>query len=62
MFSGFYSETALEQMLNVVLNWAKQMITDTCAAHIKQSVHVELWVQRDIADSTHLLLAFLGER
>lgn len=47
-------------MLYVVLNWAKRMITDTCAAHIKRCLHVELSVQMEMANVTHLPLLSFG--
>lgn len=46
-------------MLYVILNWAKQMIT--CAAYIKQSLHVELQGQTGMADPTDLLLHSFGD-
>lgn len=51
---------AWEQMLYVVLNWAKRMITDTCAAHIKQCLHAESQVQMEMANATHLILLSFG--
>lgn len=51
---------AWEQMLYVVLNWAKRMITDTCAVHIKQCLHAESQVQMEMANATHLILLSFG--
>lgn len=36
------------------------MITDTCSAHIKQSVHAELLVQMEMANTADLLFRSLG--